>query len=176
MSLFLLIGLAGIVIVSLNRTKFFRITGENNKLVDKLKQTEWFQKHWLSGICLFALNAFLFLVTGMIIYLLTFLFIPYIHLVVMIMAVIVSLYFWGIFNQSFLGNKRERLIGSAVGSSFYFILALIFIYMLVTLEPLYPGEDTFMRAIGLFLGFIVTTVAFLTCFILTGLSRRNVYK
>ena len=55
-----------------------------------------------------------------------------------------------------------------IGSSFYGVLSILFIYWLVTLEPSYPGEDTFMQAIGLMLGTIVTTVAFITCFIITG--------
>lgn len=52
-------------------------------------------------------------------------------------------------------------------------LFVIFIYWLVILKPSYPGEDTFMRAIGLVLGIIVTTVACISCFIITGYSNKK---
>lgn len=53
------------------------------------------------------------------------------------------------------------------------ILSLMLIYLLVTLEPFYPGEDTFMRAIGLVMGIVVTTVAFISCLIFTGFSNKK---
>jgi hypothetical protein len=62
---------------------------------------------------------------------------------------------------------------ATVGSSFYVISSFLFIYWLVTLKPSYPGEDTFMRAIGLVLGVIVTTVAFISCFVITGYSNKK---
>lgn len=62
---------------------------------------------------------------------------------------------------------------AAIGSSFYSILTLLFAYQLVTLEPLYPGDDPFMRALGLYIGIIVTVVAFLSSFIITGFTNRK---
>lgn len=43
--------------------------------------------------------------------------------------------------------------------------------MLVTLAPSFPGDDPFMRAIGIFLGIVVTTFAFISCLIFTGFSK-----
>ena len=91
----------------------------------------------------------------------------------MFFAVIGSLFLWIIINKGWQGTKRNRLKMGAVGSSFYIILSLLFFYMLVTLKPSYPGEDTFMRAIGLNLGIAVTTVAFISCFVLTGFSNKK---
>ena len=39
------------------------------------------------------------------------------------------------------------------GSSFYLILALIMVIQWLSVKPLYPNEDTFMRALGWMLGF-----------------------
>lgn len=71
---------------------------------------------------------------------------------------------------SWKGTKGNRIKASAVGSSFYAWLALGFVYMLMTLQPAYPGEDTFMRAIGLMLGIIVAATAFVSCLLITGFA------
>ena len=91
----------------------------------------------------------------------------------MILAVIGSIFLWIIVNKTWQGTRRNRLKMAAVGSSFYMILSLILIYMLVTLEPAYPGDDPFMRAIGFFMGIVVTIVAFISCFIFIGISNKK---
>lgn len=152
---------------------FIGLLGENNYLIHKLKNAMWFQNYWLSGIFLFVMNAVLFFSTALLLYMLTYFLIPYVHLLVIVFAVIGSLFLWVIINKAWQGTKRNRLKMGAVGSSFYIILSLLFIYMLVTLKPSYPGEDTFMRAIGLVLGIVVTTVAFISCFVFTGYSNKK---
>lgn len=82
-------------------------------------------------------------------------------------------FLWIIINKTWQGTRKNRLKMATVGSSFYMILSLILIYMLVTLEPAYPGDDPFMRAIGLFMGIVVTTVAFISCLIFTGFSIKK---
>ncbi|MFD3449702.1 hypothetical protein ACFDTO_34580 [Microbacteriaceae bacterium 4G12] len=149
------------------------MVGENNKLVHKLKNNAWFQNHWLSGLFLFLMNTALFFLTGLILYVLTYFLIPFVHLLVMIVAVIGSVFLWIIINKAWQGTKRNRLKMGTFGSSFYMILSLLFIYWLVTLKPSYPGEDTFMRGIGLMLGVIVTTVAFISCLITTGYFTKK---
>lgn len=171
--LFLLIGLLGVFLIIVINRPLIEMLGENNKLVTTLKNAMWFQNHWLSGIFLFIMNAVLFFLTGLMLYLLTYFSIPFIHLFVMIFAVIGSIFLWIIINKAWQGTNRNRLKIGTVGSSFYIILSLMFIYWLATLKPSYPGEDTFMRAIGLVLGIIVTTVAFISCFIITGYSNKN---
>lgn len=37
--------------------------------------------------------------------------------------------------------------------------------------PAYPGEDTFMSAMGFIFGIVVTTVAFVVCLMFTGFSH-----
>ncbi|WP_226527505.1 hypothetical protein [Metabacillus niabensis] len=146
---------------------------ENHSFVERLGKVRWFQYHWLAGLCLFGINAGLFLLTGGLLYSLMFLMIPYLHLVIMFLAVIISVYVWIVINKTWEGTKGNRLKLGAVGSSFYLLLTIVFIYMMMTIEPQYPGEDTFMRFIGLFFASFVTAVAFLTCFIITGFSKGN---
>ncbi|PGT84486.1 hypothetical protein COD11_11155 [Bacillus sp. AFS040349] len=146
---------------------------KNQKKMDFLKRTNWFRNPWLSGLFLFFINAFLFFITGVILYTLTFFMIPFVHLFVMVFAVIVSVFVWCMINYTWEGTKLRRLKMGAVGSSFYLILTIVFLYFFITLKPDYPGEDTFMRAVGIIMAMIVTSVAFLTCFIMTGFSKRE---
>jgi len=172
----LLIGLLGVFLVLLFKRPLITMLGENNSLINLLENRKWFQKHWLSGLFLFAMNAVLFFLTGMLLYMTSYFLIPYIHLPIMIAAVLVSLLLWMVINHAWQGNNRDRLKMGMLGSSFYAGLSLLFIYWLITLEPSYPGEDTFMRAIGFMLGTIVTTVAFISCLVMTGFSKTKISK
>ncbi|WP_028392655.1 hypothetical protein [Bacillus cihuensis] len=173
MSLILLIGILGVSLVILFKHPIIDSFG-NNKLVHKLKNTMWFQNHWLSGIFLFVMNAVLLSSTCLVLYMLMFFFIPFLHILVMVFAVIGSIFLWIVINKAWQGTKSNRLKMGAVGSSFYIFLTLVFVYWFVTLKPSYPGEDTFMRAIGLFFAIIVTIVAFITCLVITGYSKKKV--
>ncbi|MEC5186639.1 hypothetical protein GGQ77_000370 [Geobacillus thermodenitrificans] len=61
-------------------------------MVYKLKSAKWFQNHWLGGIFLFAINVVLFFSTGLVLYLLLYFPIPFVHLTVMILAVTGSIF------------------------------------------------------------------------------------
>ncbi|WP_391209563.1 hypothetical protein [Psychrobacillus sp. L4] len=171
--LILLIGPLGVFLLLFIKRPLVEILGENNKLVFKLKNAIWFQNHWFSGIFLFIMNAVLFFSTVLMLYILAYFSIPFIHLLVMIFAVIGSILLWIIINKASLSTKKNRWKMATVGSSFYIILTLMFIYWLVTLKPSYPDEDTFMKAIGLVLGVIVTMVAFISCFVITGYPNKK---
>lgn len=173
MILFILFGLFGVIILLSMKRPLIGMLGDDNKFVHKLKSAIWFQNYWLGGLFLFLLNAALFLSTAFILYLFTYIIIPFFHLFVMIFAVFASFYLWMIINKAWQGTNRNRLKMAAIGSSFYSILTLLFAYQLVTLEPLYPGDDPFMRALGLYIGIIVTVVAFLSSFIITGFTNRK---
>ncbi|RFB17867.1 hypothetical protein DZB84_08435 [Bacillus sp. HNG] len=173
MTLFLMVGILLMILVGVNRNKLVTSIGLNNGLVKKLSSYEWFQNPWLSGLFLFVLNAILFGSTLLILFLLGFLTIPYIHLLVMFGAVIVSLVAWIILLHAWTGDKKGRILRGFIGSSFYLLLTLIFTYMIVTLEPQFPGHDTFMAFIGLVMAITVTLVAFITCFLFTGLFERK---
>ncbi|MEH7238942.1 hypothetical protein [Bacillus sp. JJ1562] len=173
MTLFLLLGIMLLIIVGTNRNKLMNFIGPGNRLVKKLSSYEWFQKPWLSGLFLFVLNAILFGSTLLILFGLGFLTIPYIHLIIMFGAVLISLVCWTIVLYAWNGDKKGRILRGFIGSSFYLILTLVFAYMIVTLEPQFPGDDTFMAFIGLVMAITVTGVAFITCFLFTGFFERK---
>jgi len=172
-TLILLIGFIGVVIIQSKKNQLSLMIGENHKLVLKLKNSSWFQIYWKAGFFLFILNAALFCLTISIFIILGFLIIPYIHLLVMVMAVIGSFFFWIIVNMAWQGTNGNRLKLSIIGSSFYAIVSFLFIYWLITLKPTYEGEDMFMSSIGLLFGIIVSMVAFISCLITTGLTFKR---
>jgi hypothetical protein len=173
MTLTLLIGVLGMLIVIFSKNSLIDAIRNNNKLVYKLKNAKWFQNHLLSGLFLFIMNAILFFLTVIILYVLMYLVIPFAHILVMFLAVISSIFLWIVMNQAWQGTKRNRLKMGIVGSSFYVLLTVIFLFWLVTLKPSYPGEDTFMGAIGLVFAIIVSLVAFTTCLVITGFSKND---
>lgn len=157
---------------------FFRrpiigICSEDSSLVRKLRHSGWFQNHWRSGTFLFIMNAVLFFSTFFVLYGLTYISIPYVHVVIMLLAVIGSIFLWAIVNKSWQGTKRNRLKMAAAGSSFYLFLSIAFLYMFVTLQPSYPGEDVFMKGVGILFALIVAAVAFITCYVFTGFSKKE---
>ena len=80
---------------------------------------------------------------------------------------------WVIIHKAWQGTNRNRLKVGAIGSSFYVLLAMVFMYWTWTLEPSYPGEDTFMKGLGLMVGVFIATVAGVSCFIFTGFSKKK---
>ncbi|MHC0039416.1 hypothetical protein [Pseudoneobacillus sp. C159] len=172
-SFILIFGLLGVIIFVLIRNGMNSVIGENNKLVSLLKKSKLVQHYWLAGIFIFLMNALLFFLTGGLLVVIQYLSIPFIHLLIMFLAVILSVFFWLLVNLSWQGEGSGRLKMGTIGSSFYFFLTIWFIYKYVTLEPKYPGEDTFMASIGLLFGLIVTTVACIACFIFTGIQKGN---
>ncbi|PEC48426.1 hypothetical protein CON00_16070 [Bacillus sp. AFS096315] len=173
MTLFLLCVFILVFIILFKRGAVSSKLSENNKLVFKLKNTSWFQNHLMSGFFLFIMNATLFFTTCLVIYLLTYLLIPFLHLLVMILAIFGSFFLWIIVNKAWQGTNANRIKMSILGSSFYILLSILFLYWLLNLEPSYPGEDLFMSSIGLMFGLIVSIVAFLSCLITTGVSFKS---
>lgn len=176
MTMILPVGLLGVLVVVLFKNQIKASLGENNKLVDRLHNAKWFRNFWLSGAFLFGMNAVLFFSTVLVLYGLTYLMIPFVHIIVMVLAVIGSVFSWFIINKAWEGTKSNRLKMAAIGSSFYFFLTVLFVYWYVTLKPSYPGEDTIMQAIGLMFAIIVTIVALTACFAITGFSKTKSVK
>jgi len=173
MSLIIVIGLLGVILVVILKRPIIAMRGNHNRLVGKLQQAKWFENHWLAGMFLFLLNAVLFALTYLLLSVLMFFFIPFMHFVVMAFAVIGSMVLWLVIHKAWEGSNKDRLKLGALGSSFYMLLTLVFVYWLVTLKPSFPGDDSFMKAVGLVIAIIVTAVAGMTCFTITGLSIRE---
>ncbi|WP_240689009.1 hypothetical protein [Ammoniphilus sp. YIM 78166] len=173
MSLLILMGIIGVfVMIILRRSILFRV-GKNNKFVQILQKTKWYQNHWFGGGFLFLINAVLFAGSLLVLYLTTRLSIPFLHIIIMIGAVISSIFLWTSMNCGWQGSKENRLKMGLLGSSFFIVFALYCVYKMITLEPSFPGDDTFMAFIGLLFALIVTTVAFFTCLILVGLPNQR---
>ncbi len=172
-TLLLLIVVFVLAIIFFKKIQWNRVFGSENRLVQELKNTKWFHNYWLSGLVLFVINAVLFSLTCFLLYLMTIFSIPFIHLLVMIGAVVGSIFIWFMFHHAWEGSKRNRLKMGTIGSSIYFILSILLLHWSVTIEPVYPGEDIFMRWIGIMFALIVTITAFLTCFFIIGFSGRK---
>jgi hypothetical protein len=173
MSLILFLGILGVLMVIILKKPITGVIGGDYKVVHKLKSAKWFQNHWFGGIFLFAINAVLFFSTGLVLYLLSYFSIPFVHLIVMFLAVVGSIFSWIFINHAWQGAKINRLKMGFLGSSFYVFLTLVLAYQLVTLKSSYSNEDACMGGIiGLVFGIIVTTVAFITCFTITGFSKK----
>lgn len=167
----LLIGGISIYLSTLSRRPLLDKVGKGN-LYMKLERANWYRNPWLAGGFLFLVNATLFLLTIAILFLILDLMIPYFHFIIMFLAVAASIYSWSILNRAWNGIKIHRFVMGLVGSSFYLFSTGVFVYWYATLEPQFPGDDTFMAALGLMMAMIVTTVAAITCLIFTGF-RKN---
>ena len=173
MILFFLIGFIFVVLILFFRKTLFHFVGEKNRLVRMLKSAKWFQHVWLAGLFVFLMNAILFGLTFFVLFILMRFDIPFLYLFVMMGAVVVSILFWMIVNRSWMDSKKSQLKMAVIGSSFYLLLTLTFLYIYVTIEPFYPGEDMFMRALGLSLAMMVTFVAWISCFVIVGLTTKT---
>lgn len=167
-----ILGFIGILLVQFLKRPILAMVNDKNKIIRTLSHWAWYQNPWLAGLFIFAVNAVFFSITVFILFLLMYFLIPYLHFFVMVSAVLISLYAWILFNKVWSGTKRDQLIMGAVGSSFYILLTIVFVYWFITLKPDYPGQDLFMAALGLMMAILVTTVAAITCFLFTGFSSK----
>jgi hypothetical protein len=169
-------GLLGVLLLIVFSNSMLEVMRKNNHFVYFLRGKKVFQQYWLAGIILFFMNALLFLLIMIILYVIQSISIPFLHLVVMLLAVVSSMYLWLLVNLNWQGEARERVNVGFIGSSFYLLLTVFFIFKYVTIKPMFPGDDTFMKSIGFMFGIIVTSVAFVTCFSLTGLVRGKLKR
>lgn len=162
MTLVMVLGIIGIFI-------FMRKPSEKNysfKWIHKLNKYAWFQNPWKVGCLLFGTNLVLFGTTGLLLYGIALMMIPFLHLVIMVAAVVVSILVWSSLISAKVWEKGERLKVGMVGSSFYLLLFLFILYQWVTYVPQYPGEDGVMTSVGFFLGLLVSGMAFVICFVM----------
>lgn len=142
-------------------------------LAHKLAEKNWFQSFWLAGGLVFLVNASLFFAAALLANLLFVINIPYVHNILMISVVIVSLYVWSVCNRAWSGSKRNRLKLGLIGSSFYLGLFCYSSFQYFTVKPSYPGEDTFMMTFAWLAVSMTTIIAALACFIFTGFSKAD---
>lgn len=167
------IGILLVMIVLIRKNTLMRRIDGGHWAVRKMMEQNWIHNQWVSGLFLFVLNMvifgafiFLFFVSG-------WLMIPYIHLVIMLGATILSIYLWMAVRVSCRFEKRKQVITGFIGSGFYLMLFIVLFYQFWTLDPGTPEQDTFMAAIGLMFGMVASAVAWLVCFLITGMPGNG---
>ncbi|AXI00192.1 hypothetical protein DV702_10945 [Sporosarcina sp. PTS2304] len=151
------------------------IVSPANFLARKLAAAYWFQQTVWSSLFLFLLNALLFSATAAILFILSYAFIPFLHLPVMIGAVLCSLFSWISIYHADRKSRKQRLVMAGLGSSFYLCLFAFITYRIFT--PIIGTEiseqDDFMEFIGLFFMGLVSLTAWFVCLLITGIYRKE---
>jgi len=129
MTLILLMGILVILVVKFNEKPITKIVRNDNKMVQRLRNTKWYQNHWMGGVFLFVVNTVLFSSTLFGIYLAIYFSMSLLLLIVILFGVIVSIYTWLILNKAWQGSEGNRVKMGLVGSGFYALLALVLVYL-----------------------------------------------
>ncbi|GKV66188.1 MULTISPECIES: hypothetical protein [Sporosarcina] len=173
MSIILLAGFLILMLLLLFKSLLLRLVPDDNLMTRSLSKVVWFQHAGWSGLFLFLLNALLFGIAGLSLYGTTYLSVPFLHLVIMLLAVIASLYCWISIGHADIKDRKGRLFMAVLGSSFYFLLCSGCVYRMLTLSADSPEQDQFMAFIGLLMISIVTLTAWIACLIITAGNRRT---
>lgn len=173
MSIVLIGGFFIVILLLFLKSFLFRLIPIGNPITRNLSSAKWFQHGGRSGLFLFCVNTVLFGATAGLLYVLTFLFIPFLHLIVMLAAVLLSFYVWIAIRHADQKEKSGRIIMAFTGSGFYLLLFGYAVYRLLTLGPDTPENDQFMAFIGLiFIAFVAMT-AWLCCLVLTASPKKD---
>lgn len=151
-----------------------RFSQMNSRLANNLRHQSWFNKPLFVGGLLFITNAGLFFATWGVLFFLTKLMIPYVHLLVMLTAVLASFYSWTVFRESWHGTRGGQVLMGVIGSTFYGLFTCYFFYLFISVPETMPDNDPFMVAIGYIFGILVTGVAWGMCLQMTALKKTNV--
>jgi hypothetical protein len=172
---FLFIGIAGItfLLILFKKNPALEGSAANQRMANTLRNAPWFQSQWKAGLFLFFSNALLFFAALLGLYFLLFLNIPYVHLLIMFLATAISIHLWMVMKLAWAGSKKGRIQMSLIGSSFYLFVFIIFLYQYFSVQPEFPGDDPFMRAIGFFFGMIVSATASVVCIMTIGFSSKT---
>lgn len=172
MSIILLAGFLIVMLLLFFKPLLLRLVPADNLMTRILSKATWFQHAGWSGLFLFLLNALLFGTAGLLLYGSTYLLIPFLHLFIMLLAVIVSLFCWISIVLADNKNKKGRLLMAMLGSSFYLLLFSFSVYRMLILPADNPEQDQFMAFIGLLMISIVTLTAWIACLVITAGTRR----
>lgn len=111
---------------------------------------------WIVGGIILIINMFIISITALTLWKFH---IPYAMPLIMIGSPVVSVFAWIYIRASFKKGVGHRLFSILLGQSVYILLFFYFFYKDQHLIPLYPGEDTFMRELGLVVGMVVCACA-----------------
>lgn len=114
----------------------------------------YFKSPLTAGISILIINILLISLTALGVF-----FIPFSTPVFIVLSPVASVIAWAYIRHSFLKPFSKRLCAILIGQSVYIVLFIYFFYQNNHIEPLYPGEDTFMRGLGFLIGMIVSFCA-----------------
>lgn len=155
MSVFLLIGFITLLIAIPYLVK----RNKPNKLFHLLVGLRFSHNPWRFGL-LVALGNLIIFGSVIVMYLLAIVInLGILILLIAIIGIVASIWYWIQIGVTWSGTTRDRVIMSLIGSVFYWLLLITFMYMYLTLTPQFEGDDTFMAAIGLFIGMIISITA-----------------
>jgi len=109
-----------------------------------------FHSPFTAGGAILLINILLISITALGVF-----FIPFSTPFFIVLSPVASVIAWAYIKFCFPNTILKRLCAILIGQSIYIILFFYFFYKDQHLVPLYPGEDTFMRGIGLLIGMIV---------------------
>lgn len=175
MSIVLIGGFLFFVVLLLKKSIVLGLFSQTGRVAETLAASAWFEHVFWSGLFLFLANAGLFGMTWAALISLSYFFIPYLHLLVIVFAILASIFLWTSIYHADKKPDRQRLAMGWIGSSFYLILLGVSIFRIFAPEIDFnaPEQDQFMEFIGmLFFGFVAFT-AWFTCLVITGVYRKN---
>lgn len=169
---FFLIGLISVILLLSLKQKILAARRKGIAL-QKLENLHWFQNHWYAGISLFVGNMIIFFVTILLIFLFSFIPIPFLHVVIFLLATLTSIYLWSVINVAFNGTKMNRLKLGIIGSFFYVFVSLNLLFELLGVNINNADETMSQAILGLLIGIMINGFAFITCFVYTGFSKSD---
>ncbi|MBB2480154.1 hypothetical protein H5P36_08115 [Bacillus sp. APMAM] len=113
-----------------------------------------FHSAFTAGGAILAINLLLIAITALGVF-----FIPFSTPIFIVLSPVASVVAWAYIKYCFPNPLLKRLCAILIGQSIYVFLFIYFFYKNQHLEPLYPGEDTFMRGLGLLIGMVVCIAA-----------------
>jgi hypothetical protein len=133
----------------------------------KFQSTEWFQNPIYSGGFIFFMNAIYFSIALLLIFLSNKAGLHFLYFLIVFAVLFLSIWFWCLINVSWKGRIGERIMMASIGSSFYLLVGLFFLYKFMNLKSPHTSNG-----FGLLLGTIVSVIAFITCFLFTALEKK----
>jgi len=131
----------------------------------KFQSTDWFQNPIYSGGFIFFMNAIYFSIALLLIFLSNKAGLHFLYFLIVFAVMFLSIWFWCLINVSWKGRIGERIMMASIGSSFYLLVGLYFLYN-------YLKHNNPSNAFGLLLGIIVSVIACITCFLFTALEKK----
>ncbi|USB33376.1 hypothetical protein [Paenibacillus sp. YPG26] len=128
-----------------------------------MSKLSWYQNPFLCGLFVSLVNLILFISVIGLSLLSVLLSLGFVWMLFPILGVVINIWFWIQVGMTWGDQNEGRIVTALIGGAFYWVVFLFFIYRYVTLTPQFEGDDTFMTAIGLFMGILISFIAGVLC-------------